>query len=255
MRTSLIAVLFFSCLFSFSQKQKFNINWGESQSLNSGYGTINVPTVENFESSYNDQQGFFIYKELDQSVASNANFSNLEYETISVSQLFDIDLNLIPSQVKAEYSVTSSRGKRKGFIYISPIVKVEGTYQRLVSFEMTFSSSFTANVNSSVANNTISNSVLASGDWYRFYVEDSGVFRLDRDFLNDLGINTNSLDPRTIRIFGNGGQMIPQRNSVSYPIDPTELAIWVEGEDDGSFDNGDFVLFYAQGPHGLHQHS
>lgn len=255
MRTSLIAVLFFSCLFSFSQNQKFNINWGESQSLNSGYGTINVPTVENFESSYNDQQGFFIYKELDQSVASNANFSNLEYETISVSQLFDIDLNLIPSQVMAEYSVTSSRGKRKGFIYISPIIKVEGAYQRLVSFEMTFSSSFTANVNSSVANNTISNSVLASGDWYRFYVEDSGVFRLDRDFLNDLGINTNSLDPRTIRIFGNGGQMIPQRNSVSYPIDPTELAIWVEGEDDGSFDNGDFVLFYAQGPHGLHQHS
>src|SRR5690606_1193409 len=63
-----------------------------------------------------------------------------------------------------------------------------------------------------------------------------------------IGVNVDNVDPRTIKIYGNGGQMIPYSNSVSQPFDVMENAIKFVGEADGVFNNEDYVLFYAQGP-------
>ncbi len=41
--------------------------------------------------------------------------------------------------------------------------------------------------------------------------------------------------------------MIPLLNSEVEYLDVQENAIWVSGEEDGSFDAEDFVLFYAEG--------
>lgn len=93
----------------------------------------------------------------------------------------------------------------------------------------------------------ISNSVLTNLDWYRFYVEKSGVYKISKAFLQDLGINLNSIDPRRIKIYGNGGRMLPLANNLDYPNDLTENAIQVIGEEDGTFDPNDYILFYAEG--------
>ncbi len=92
-------------------------------------------------------------------------------------------------------------------------------------------------------------SVLRSGNWYKIGVTASGIHRIDRALLQALGINTQQLDPRTLQLFGNGGGMLPQPNSVPRPDDLQENAIWVAGEADGRFDDADYALFYAQGPH------
>jgi hypothetical protein len=93
-------------------------------------------------------------------------------------------------------------------------------------------------------------SALNSGAVYKFGVRQSNVYKLDYAYLkNELGIsNLDNIDPRTIRIFGNGGAMLPERNSDPRPDDLLENAIFVAGEADGKFDQGDFVLFYAVGP-------
>lgn len=93
-------------------------------------------------------------------------------------------------------------------------------------------------------------SVLSSGDVYKFGVAQSGVYRLDYSFLkNELGIsNLDNIDPRTIRLYGNGGAMLPERNSDPRPDDLIENAIQVVGEQDGKFNPGDYILFYAVGP-------
>ena len=98
-------------------------------------------------------------------------------------------------------------------------------------------------------------SVLSSGDWYKFYVDKTGIFRIDRSFLSQLGISVNDINPRNIKIFGNGGNMLPLSNSIEYPIDPIENAIKVYGEDDGIFNNNDYILFYAEGPNGYNSES
>jgi hypothetical protein len=61
-----------------------------------------------------------------------------------------------------------------------------------------------------------------------------------------LGFNVNS-DPRNIRIYGNGGRMLPLLNSIPYLDDLEENAIQIIGEADGVFDNTDYILFYAEG--------
>ncbi|HYI79040.1 MAG TPA: C25 family cysteine peptidase, partial [Chryseolinea sp.] len=90
-------------------------------------------------------------------------------------------------------------------------------------------------------------SVLRSGSWYKVAVEKHGVYKITYDDFRKMGFDTN-VDPRRIQVFGNGGGMLPQAISVSRPLDLTQNAIFVSGESDGTFDKGDFILFYAEGP-------
>lgn len=92
-------------------------------------------------------------------------------------------------------------------------------------------------------------SVLSTGEWYKIAVTEDGVYALDKAFLLAHGIDVSAIDPRTIRIFGNGGSMLPEANSLYRPDDLIENAITVTGEADGSFDSNDRVLFYGQSPH------
>ncbi|MDB4198777.1 type IX secretion system sortase PorU [Polaribacter sp.] len=95
----------------------------------------------------------------------------------------------------------------------------------------------------------VNNSVLAAGDWYKFSIDTTGVFKIDKSLLQRIGINTNGLNPKNIQIFGNGGALLPVLNSDFRIQDLKENAIFIEGEADGSFDANDFILFYAKGPH------
>ena len=93
------------------------------------------------------------------------------------------------------------------------------------------------------------NAVLSSGTWFKFSVDTTGVFKIDRNLLQSIGISTSGLNPRKIHIYGNGGQLLPELNSAFRYDDLQENAIYIEGEADGSFDANDFILFYAKGPH------
>lgn len=92
-------------------------------------------------------------------------------------------------------------------------------------------------------------SVLATGEWYKFGVTQDGIHKIDASFLKKIGINLTGLNPKNLRIFGNGGAMLPQANAIIRANDLTENAIFVEGETDGKFDNQDFILFYGESPH------
>ncbi|CAM1373845.1 type IX secretion system sortase PorU [Tenacibaculum xiamenense] len=94
-----------------------------------------------------------------------------------------------------------------------------------------------------------SNSVLSKGNWYKFSIDTTGVFKIDNNFLNQLGINSNSIDPKNIKIFGNGGSMLPEIASLPRFNDLKENAIYVHGQDDGVFNDNDYILFYGKGPH------
>jgi hypothetical protein len=94
-------------------------------------------------------------------------------------------------------------------------------------------------------------SVLSEGNWFKVGVIKSGVYKINYSFLKSTGLLTNTSNPRNIRIFGNGGAILPQANHVVRKEDLVQNAIFVSGEDDGKFDKNDFILFYAEGPHVL----
>jgi hypothetical protein len=88
--------------------------------------------------------------------------------------------------------------------------------------------------------------VLASGQWYRLSLTDDAMYRMDANYLTAIGIPVASLDPRTIRIYGNGGKEIPESPLQPRAVDLVENAIYVAGESDGKMDPGDYVAFYGK---------
>ncbi|MEK7256389.1 MAG: hypothetical protein AAB316_16665, partial [Bacteroidota bacterium] len=122
-----------------------------------------------------------------------------------------------------------------------------GGFERLVSFELRLSYLPKQEPVKSRGGNTYT-SVLTDGEIYKFAVTKAGVHKLDFDFLkNKLGVPVENLDPRTLKIYGNGGGMLPELAGALRADDLVENAIEVIGEGDGKFDNGDYVLFYAEG--------
>lgn len=92
-------------------------------------------------------------------------------------------------------------------------------------------------------------SVLATGEWYKIAITRTGVHKIDATFLKDAGIDINKLNPQNIRIFGNGGGILPQANNAPRARDLTENLIEVVGENDGKFDATDYILLYSESPH------
>ncbi len=90
-------------------------------------------------------------------------------------------------------------------------------------------------------------SVLAKGEFYKFSINKHGVYRLNAADLRAAGLNTATLDPRKLKLYGNVGGVLPQNTNSNRPIDLSEDAIMVIGEEDGKFDENDYVLFYAEG--------
>ena len=91
-------------------------------------------------------------------------------------------------------------------------------------------------------------SVLSTGDWHKFSVENDGIYKIDYDLLRKTGIDPNQIDPRNIQIFSGGNGMLPQPNNKSRIVDLVQLSLFVSGEADGKFDRGDFIFFFGQGP-------
>ena len=171
--------------------------------------------------------------------------SNLVFENIATTDLGELNIVNIPETINASLSNNQDRENVSALINLSPIIKEGNSFKKLLSFSYSFEA---GNLNRNANNvSTITNSVLATGNWYRFYVQNSGAFIIDKNFLKKLGINTNDFDPRNFKIYGSGGKMAPLLNSEFYPNDLTENAIFVSGEDDGVFNDNDFAVFYGEG--------
>ena len=91
-------------------------------------------------------------------------------------------------------------------------------------------------------------SVLATGTWFKIIVKDAGIYKIDLAFLSTLGVNTSNLSSASIRLYGNGGYMLPEDNGIQRPDDLIENSIQVIDGGDGIINGPDYILFYAPGP-------
>ena len=79
-------------------------------------------------------------------------------------------------------------------------------------------------------------SVLREGRWFKIGVTQTGVYKIDAAFLRKMGVNPTEVNPKYIRLFGNGGAILPQLNKALRATDLIENAVLVKGENDGRFD-------------------
>jgi Peptidase family C25 len=144
----------------------------------------------------------------------------------------------------ATKEVQQDRNHFQGRVSFIPIRKIGNSYEKLLSFELNVT--FTAQSIGKMRGANTFKSVLSEGDIYKIGVDKSGVQKLSYDFFkNTLKIDPATLNPQKIKIYGNGGGMLPERLAIPRADDLLENAIQVVGEDDGKFDPSDYVLFYA----------
>ena len=265
MKEKILFLLFISCAITvFGQQKKYTIAWGASKTISGGSYTIEIPSFNNENFSYGFEEGMLFVDQWETNQLVNESsvvISHVVYTAISKVNLKDLDLNRIPNTLGFSLKNSRARDKQYAFFELSPIIKdIRGGYKKVVSFQLDYKNGTIANRVSSLSkgfktSKVISNSVLSSGEWYRFYVDETGVFKLSKGFLQRLGVHVNSVDPRNIKLYGHGGRMIPYSNAIAYPFDVPENAIKFVGEEDGVFNNEDFILFYAQGPKEYHAES
>ncbi|TDP03664.1 type IX secretion system sortase PorU [Flavobacterium sp. 245] len=254
MKQALILYFFLIPILTFSQVNgSLTIDWQGKKEMSFGDFKTTIPYFSGNSFRYDTTKKnitlLLNVSESNYTANTSIQLSNIIYEAISVNDLGDLTTENIPEKPNETLKTTSSRGQRQIFLSLSPIIREGNSFKRIKSFS--YSSIGTTSKNSSTFSsqktNIISNSVLASGDWYRFYIEKSGVYKISKSFLQSLGFDPSKTDPRRIKIYGNGGRMLPLANNTYYPNDLTENAIQIIGETDGIFNNEDYILFYAEG--------
>jgi len=177
---------------------------------------------------------------------------NPVYEALSEAEVAIIkNPTLISSQIIVKSVVSIAKKQKYGTVSFIPIRKnaSTGKFEKVVGFDLSvIPYSNPAKASSRAVHTYAANSVLQNGDWYKIGLTQDGVYKLSYSFFQSLGIDVTTLNPQDIRVYGNGGGMLPELNSVARKDDLVENAIFVQGEGDGIFDAGDYVLFYGKGP-------
>lgn len=240
MKKAILLFLILSNLSLIAQSKRIVLDWGENTSFQKQQ---NATIFSNL--NFNAGENSYIEQWEDNGYASptSVKLTNIQYENIAAGSVADIDAAFIPEEVKYSISTNSAREKVYTYLTFTPIINQNGVYKKVLSFDVSYSQ---FSQQTATRNIGLTNSLLRSGQWFKFKIDKSGVYRIDRNFLNNLGMDVNTIDPRKLKIYGNGGNMLPLLNSENTEYDLKENAIQVVGEEDGSFDSGDYILFYGE---------
>ena len=249
MKTLIKYLTLIFCFFGFSQSQTFNINWTGTSVISTTSKSIEVPYFDIENHNFSFEKGLLFSKQWTINGLINENsgkITNLETIEISKSELKQLPLNTIPNGPQLIVSNALSRDETNGALEIYPIFYNKGVLTKIIQFTIEYRLS--TQPRKSSINTSISSSSLKSGNWYRFRVDTTGVHKLTSNFLRSLGVNTSSVNPKNIKIYGHGGKSLPLLNSDIQSYDMIENTIQVIGEDDYTFNEDDYILMYAIGP-------
>jgi hypothetical protein len=160
-------------------------------------------------------------------------------------------LKTAPSNLDFQVKNVNAGGKRKTVIQINAVVKRNNQFFKLRSFQIKrIQKTQNRSTLSKNAVDGITDAAFSQGNWYKFYVDETGVYEIDTGFLNALGVNTSDIQPDQIKILSHGGKMLPLLNGENEYYDPPEIPIQIIGGGDNSFDPGDKIRFYATATEG-----
>ena len=91
------------------------------------------------------------------------------------------------------------------------------------------------------------NSILSSGAIHKVSFTESGVYKLDYNYLKDLGIDIDNINPKNLAVYTSHGKALAENIIEERFDDLIESPILIKGEEDNVFNSGDYILFYAKG--------
>ena len=158
----------------------------------------------------------------------------------SLIDLWNLDLK---TNINSQPAIAN--GKAYTIFTIIPFRKNNnGGYEKLDSLSLKIQK--LNSYQSKKASSTVSSSILSSGEWIKISIAENGIYKVDFSFLQKSGLITNEVNPNEIKLFGNGGGMLPLSNNDFRYDDLQENAIQIfDNDSNGLFNNGDYFLFYG----------
>ncbi|MBI5219785.1 MAG: type IX secretion system sortase PorU [Bacteroidia bacterium] len=171
------------------------------------------------------------------------------YQDFSDEELRNInELDKIADDITVESIVQYERKKPYALISFVPIRKNKLTnrFEKLIQFNLLITEKFVPRKkNKSKQGTYAQNSVLSAGKWVKIKIDRNGIYKLTYSELKNMGIS----NPENLSVYGNGGVQLPLRNNEFRYDDLIQNSVSFQDiNSDGSFNEGDYVLFYGQGP-------
>ena len=231
----------------YAQTGNVSLQWNEQKAIVGEKTSYTIPALQNNYFNYRTDLGVIEAsisidepKKIDE---KSFKISNLKTQRLA-KQYKDIDSKSIASNLSFAITYGTSDSGAKNILTFIPFIKKGNEIHQVISFDYEYK------VGAQSRNATYSlsstSSVLANGSWFKIKINETGIYKLDKNFLTQLGIPSN-VDPRTIKVYGHGGQMMPLLNSENNHFDNPEVALFAQGENDGSLDANDYLLFYGVG--------
>ncbi|MCA4777057.1 type IX secretion system sortase PorU [Empedobacter stercoris] len=229
--------------------QNYKINWENNQTISLTNGNkVNVPYFSNQD--HYSLGGYFLPEftvELN-SINKEVELTNVQYREVQ-NELIDLDTSSISDKINfSSYQIIDKNGQQKLIVKVLPFIKQNNKFLRIESFSIIPKQVSSQRKTVARLTDNSTTSVLKSGDWYKIKVSKDGVFKLDKNFFTKNGIPTN-FNPKSLKIYGNGEGRLMENLTINRKGALNEIPIKFVGGDDGNFDNNDYVLFYAKGPH------
>ncbi len=225
------------------------VPWGEEKTLTQGDRSIIVPHIVGQDMDGNIPN-FFIRKKIKDNTTRNTEFELVSTIPASLKEIAYLNSqNIEVSVLRYDLKVSKSREERHVVLNLFPFLLENGQVVKVHKFNLIEGAEINDSPN--LLKTFVANSALkeGSGSWYKISINQDGIYKLDRNFLEQCNVNVDNLNPQHIHIFGNGEGRIPELNSIPRTDDLAEVSIIIVDGGDGSFDANDYVLFYGEGPH------
>ncbi|MCF6365091.1 MAG: type IX secretion system sortase PorU [Bacteroidales bacterium] len=224
----------------FSQTFSEKINWKKNKQI---IDSTNSYTLLDFDNILYDKNMLPYYgNKINIDKYYNGNYSySLKPENIKFIALSNEELTGVKylEKLSNDFEFKSKMFFARGVPYIKYNFsavrknKTTGLYEKIVGFDLKV-------VKQTLKYNKAKkiyadNSILSSGTWKRIKIQESGIYKLTYDELQNIGIT----NPENVRIFGNATGWLPMIAGDERPDDLVENDILKENNS---------VIFYAQGP-------
>ena len=253
-RIWLIGFIFFFCFISLKISAQENIIITENilyQRITDIYSGKNIIDFEDAVhiDRYGDIPVLKIQRKVDNNVDSvEINLFDVLYNKVS----FPLPSYSIDNLPRFSYELTTSAGEKYLTIFALPLSSgSNGDLKAISKMQIMVTLYSSSNNQRRIKGNTkwADHSALSTGDWYKLKISSSGIYKITGADMINYGMSITGLSVNDIRLYGNGGGMMPEANSGFFYDDLKEDAIEIHDlNNNGLFESGDYFLFYGQGP-------
>ncbi|MDD4148401.1 MAG: type IX secretion system sortase PorU [Bacteroidales bacterium] len=202
-----------------------------------------------FRSADNLPVYFYKVKLNTHAYVSDVELLNAKYEVINKEDLNNVKyLEKISETPDIKTDINKFRKQSYLSLELVPLRrnKTSGDIERLVYFEcrITYQDAGTPKMQKSYTYN----SKMSSGNWYKIRVSQTGIYKLSHSDLISMGFTSFN----SIGVFGYGGLLPKTVGAELYDDLPERPVVKVDVNANNVFDAGDYLLFFADGPHNIY---